>query len=224
MPGHKNSSLRPMPISSCVVVLECANMHAYIQPSQDLSRDLCHHEQGTGAPFTQTHRFTGTILEIEMFPGSLEETASRLAEEYKQHGYSVCNETEQSPEILGQTLLMRLRPVTLTVQTYVLTCEPKQDTTYPCIYVGKTMNLTARIIQHSQGTAAHFTRQHRLIKVQSILLCGGSTAEEVVLHETALTLQHMRKHIENYGEDAWDSVRGGRYTALTMGKPWELRT
>ena len=224
MSAHKNSSLRPMPITSCVVVLECANKHAYIQPSQDLSRDLCHHEQGTGAPYTQKHRFTGTILQIEMFPDNIQETASRLAAEYKHNGYSVCNETDQTPEILGQTLLMRLQPVTLTVQTYVLTCEPRQSTTYPCIYVGKTMNLTARLIQHWQGTAAHFTREYKPQKVESILLCGGSTAEEVIQHETALTLHHMRNYIQKHGEDAWESVRGGRYTALTMGKPYELRS
>ena len=159
-----------------------------------------------------------------MFPGNLPETAQRLAEEYKQQGYLVCNETDQPPDILGQTLLMRLQPVTLTVQTYVLTCEPRQGTTYPCVYVGKTMNLTARLIQHWQSTAAHFTREHKPIKVESILMCGGSSAEEVVKHETALTLQHMRQHIQRYGQDAWESVRGGRYTALTMGRPYELRS
>jgi predicted GIY-YIG superfamily endonuclease len=116
---HKNSSLRPMSVTSAIVALECADRHVYIQASQDLSRDLCHHEQDTGSPFTKEHKFTGTILAVEMFPDDLQQAAFRMAEEYIAKGFSVCNEFTLSADELGEVLLMRLQPVAVTVQTYV---------------------------------------------------------------------------------------------------------
>ena len=221
--SHKNSSLRPMAVSSAVIALECADKHVYIQASQDLSRDLCHHEQGTGSLFTKQHPFTGNILTVEMFSDDLQQSASRLAEEYIAKGYSVCNEFELAAEELAEILVMRMQPVTLTVQTYVLLCEPLAGNDYCTVYVGKTMNLTARILQHWQGTAAHWTGQHKPIRVEKIIMCGGSTAEEVVQHETEFTIEYMRESMTNHGDEAWSSVRGGKYTALQMGKPYELR-
>jgi len=125
---HKNSSLRPMTVSSAVIALECTDNNVYIQASQDLSRDLCHHEQRTGSPFTREHQFTGTILAVELFSDDMQQSASRLAEEYIAKGYSVCNEFELAAEQLAEILVMRMQPVTLTVQTYVLLCEHSQAT------------------------------------------------------------------------------------------------
>ena len=149
--SHKNSSLRPMAVSSAVIALECADKHVYIQASQDLSRDLCHHEQGTGSLFTKQHPFTGNILTVEMFSDDLQQSASRLAEEYIAKGYSVCNEFELAAEELAEILVMRMQPVTLTVQTYVLLCKPLAGNDYCTVYVGKTMNLTARIYSTGKG-------------------------------------------------------------------------
>jgi predicted GIY-YIG superfamily endonuclease len=221
--SHKNSSLRPMAVSSAVIALECTDKHVYIQATQDLSRDLCHHEQGTGSPFTKQHPFTGNILTVEMFSKDLQHTASRLAEEYIAKGCSVCNEFEMDAEELAEIFVMRMQPVTLTVQTYVLLCEPLPEKDYCTVYIGKTMNLTARILQHWQGTAAHWTSQHKPIRVEKLILSGGSSAEEVIQHETKLTLEYMREWMTKHGEDAWHSIRGGKYTSLQLGKPYELR-
>ena len=212
-----------MSVKSAVVALECAGRHVYIQASQDLSRDLCHHEQGTGAPFTKDHKFTGTILTVEMFPDDLQQAAFRMAEEYIAKGFSVCNEFTLSADELGEVLLMRLQPVAVTVQTYVLYCSPLAGVDYCSVYVGKTMNLTARLQQHWDGTAAHWTREHKPVRVENILMCGGSSAEEVVAHETELTLEYMREWMTKHGDVAWASIRGGKYTSLQLGKPHELQ-
>ena len=53
-------------------------------------------------------------------------------------------------------------------------------------------------------------------------MCGGSSAEEVIAHETQLTLEYMREWMTKHGEDAWNSIRGGKFTALQMGKPYDL--
>jgi predicted GIY-YIG superfamily endonuclease len=174
--AHKNSSLRPMNVSSVVVALECADKHVYIQATQDLSRDLCHHVQGTGALFTRVHAFTGTVLAVEMFSDNLQQTASRLAEVYVANGHFVCNEFELPPCEVVEIARMRLEPVRVTVQTYVLLCTPLPDNDFCTVYVGKTMNLTARLLQHWQGTAAHWTGQHKPLRVEKILMHGGDTA------------------------------------------------
>ena len=41
-------------------------------------------------------------------------------------------------------------------------------------------------------------------------------------HEDEVTLALMRKAQRLHGPNAWASVRGGRYTAITMGRPHEL--
>eukprot|EP01043_Picozoa_sp_COSAG02_P049855 COSAG02_NODE_5054_length_4687_cov_7.076504_3_plen_263_part_00 len=219
---HKNSSLRPIEVHSAVVVLECQDKHAYIQTSQDLSRDLCHHAQKTGSPFTRDHPFTGKILSLNMFPGNLNETCTAMAAEYIALGYTVCNEMECSPDVLATTFLMRMEPVLVSVQTYVLRCNPRPNTEYDTIYIGKTQNLSSRLMQHWTGTAAHWTREHKPIEVIEILMSGGSSYEEVYRHETELTLNYMRDCMKEHGPDAWGSVRGGKYTAIHMGKPHEL--
>ena len=54
-------------------------------------------------------------------------------------------------------------------------------------------------------------------------MCGGSSAEEVIAHETQLTLEYMKEWTTRHGDQGWASVRGGKYTAPAMGKPYELR-
>eukprot|EP01047_Picozoa_sp_COSAG01_P002379 COSAG01_NODE_63_length_29632_cov_270.650662_28_plen_142_part_00 len=134
-------------------------------------------------------------------------------------GWSVQNEFEVGPEVLQQIFRMRLQPVDLKVQTYVLETTPIAGTTYNGIYVGKTQNLSLRLPHHWVGTGARWTRLHKPLSIKTILLDGGETAEEVSNHENQVTLGLMRQFIRDHGPDGWKSVRGGSYTEVYMTGP-----
>ena len=69
--------------------------------------------------FTVEHPPTGRVS-VKMFETNLEATAESMAAEYMERGYIVMNEFELSTEILAQIYRMRLSPVLLKVQTYIL--------------------------------------------------------------------------------------------------------
>eukprot|EP01047_Picozoa_sp_COSAG01_P030761 COSAG01_NODE_2156_length_8253_cov_15.131280_7_plen_99_part_00 len=79
--------------------------------------------QGSGSPYTVEHKPTG-IVTVRMFEANLESTARDMAAEYVTRGWSVQNEFEVGPEVLQQIFRMRLQPVDLKVQTYVLVRPP----------------------------------------------------------------------------------------------------
>jgi predicted GIY-YIG superfamily endonuclease len=221
---HQNSSLRPITISSAVCAVECEDEHVYIFPSQDLSRDLEHHAQGTGSIFTMTHPPTGD-LKVRMFNNSYEdivESSSALAEEYKQNGYTVCCELDLTDADLAAIHRMRLAPVTIRCHTYILELTPRTGCEYPGRYIGKTQSLTMRIHHHKAGTGAKFSKENPMIGVHKLLLSGGKTYESSRQHEDAVTLKTMKEYIETYGTDGWQSVRGGSFTALSMNRPHQL--
>jgi predicted GIY-YIG superfamily endonuclease len=225
MPFHKrrklNSSLRPIQVRSAVCAVECENSHCYVFATQDISRDLMHHVQGSGAPFTIEHAPTGRVA-VKMFEDDLEATACTMAAEYVDRGWLVVNEFDLSAEVLVQIYRMRLRPVLLKVQTYILETTPLQGCTYTGRYIGKTQNLSLRLPHHWNKTGANWTKVHPPLSIAAILLEGGSTAEEVVDHENKVTLKLMKEYIEEHGPDGWRSVRGGVWTELNMSKPHEL--
>jgi predicted GIY-YIG superfamily endonuclease len=222
--SHQNSSLRPICIKSGVCAVECQDKHVYIFPTQDLSRDLEHHVQGTGAAFTSAHPPTGEVT-LQSFHDSFDDivaSSHALAEEYKQREYTVCCELELSDTELAAIHRMRLSPVTIRVHTYILELTPCEGCTYPGRYIGKTQSLTMRIHHHEAGTGAKFSKVHPMTGIHKILLDGGETYESSRQHEDAVTLKTMKEYIERYGSDAWQSVRGGSFTALVMAKPHEI--
>jgi predicted GIY-YIG superfamily endonuclease len=214
-------SLRPIQVRSAVCAVECENNHCYVFATQDISRDLMHHVQGSGAPFTVEHAPTGRVA-VKMFEDDLEATACTMAAEYVDRGWLVVNEFDLSAEVLVQIYRMRLRPVLLKVQTYILETTPLQGCTYTGRYIGKTQNLSLRLPHHWNKTGANWTKVHPPLSIAAILLEGGSTAEEVVDHENKVTLKLMKEYIEEHGPDGWRSVRGGVWTELNMSKPHEL--
>jgi predicted GIY-YIG superfamily endonuclease len=215
---QKNSSLRPIDVQTSIAAVECVDNHVYIFPTQDLSRDLCHHMQGSGSPFTVTHRPTGTVS-VRMFVTDLENAAREMVEAYASRGFITQNEFDLSADAILQVYRMRLRPVRLTVQTYVLETTALPGVGYTGCYVGKTQNLSLRLPHHWAGTGARWTRLHKPLTVTSISMEGGDTADEVSAHENMITLQLMREYITQYGEDSWKSVRGGDYTDVHMSHP-----
>ena len=55
---QKNSSLRPIDVQTSIAAVECADNHVYIFPTQDLSRDLCHHTNELERQCLKRIRFT----------------------------------------------------------------------------------------------------------------------------------------------------------------------
>eukprot|EP01049_Picozoa_sp_SAG25_P001581 SAG25_NODE_73_length_17157_cov_11.762575_6_plen_230_part_00 len=216
--NNKNSSLRPIQVTSTVCAVECADNHCYIFATQDISRDLCHHMQGSGAPFTIDHTPTGRVS-VKMFETNLEATAESMAAEYMERGYNVMNEFELSTEDLAQVYRMRLAPVSLKVQTYILETTALPGCSYTGRYIGKTQNLSLRLPHHWNETGARWTKTYKPLSVIAILLDGGDTAEEVKKHENKITLDTMRAYIQNYGPDGWRSIRGGDYVDVNMNFP-----
>jgi predicted GIY-YIG superfamily endonuclease len=215
---QKNSSLRPIDVQTSIAAVECANNHVYIFPTQDLSRDLCHHMQGSGSPFTVAHAPTGKVA-VRMFVKDLENTTREMVAAYASCNYTVQNEFDLSADAILQVYRMRLQPVRLTVQTYVLETTALPNVSYNGRYVGKTQNLSLRLPHHWAGTGARWTRLHKPLTVANISMAGGDTAEEVSQHEDMVTLNLMQEYIDTYGEDGWRSVRGGRFTEAYMSHP-----
>jgi predicted GIY-YIG superfamily endonuclease len=215
---QKNSSLRPIDVQTSIAAVECANNHVYIFPTQDLSRDLCHHMQGSGSPFTVAHAPTGKVA-VRMFVTDLENAAREMVAAYASRDYTVQNEFDLSADAILQVYRMRLQPVRLTVQTYVLETTALPGVSYTGRYVGKTQNLSLRLPHHWVGTGARWTRLHKPVGVASISLVGGDTAEQVSEHEDAVTLNLMQEYIDTYGEDGWRSIRGGRWVEAYMSHP-----
>ena len=60
---------------------------------------------------------------------------------------------------------------------------------------------------------------YRLLRVD---LERGDSYSDSRSHEDEVTLALMREAQRLHGPNAWASVRGGRYTAIAMGRPHEL--
>ena len=220
--AHKNSSLRPVDVQSSIFALQCANDSVYLLVTQDASRDLEHFRQGSGSPFCAQHPFE-RVLEVALTPGdALTETATSLAAAYRDRGKLVCSEYEMTPEELGAIALMRRAPVKVGVHTYVLELQPIPGHGYPAHYVGKSQDLTKRWANHWASTAAKWTARHRPVRVIRVDLERGASYSDSRSHEDEVTLALMREAQRLHGPNAWASVRGGRYTAITMGRPHEL--
>ena len=67
-----------------------------------------------------------------------------------------------------------------------------------------------------------WTAKHHPVHVVRVDLERGDSYEGSHTHEDQVTLEVMREHQRRHGDDAWGSVRGGKYTDLYMNKPWEL--
>ena len=93
---------------------------------------------------------------------------------------------------------------------------------YPAHYVGKSQDLTKRWANHWASTAAKWTARHRPVRVVRVDLERGDSYADSRSHEDEVTLALMREAQRLHGANAWASVRGGRYTAITMGRPHEL--
>jgi predicted GIY-YIG superfamily endonuclease len=167
-----NSSLNPIRLQTSLCAVECEDEDGfefcYIQPSQDLSRDLMHHLQGSGSPYTQTYKPTGKVG-IKLFVTDVEAESKALAEEYKAKDFSVFSELEQTDAYIAQCMRMRLAPVDLLVQTYVLECEPLANCNYTGRYIGNTQNLSLRIPHHFNRTGANWTKLHKPIGVFEVI-------------------------------------------------------
>jgi predicted GIY-YIG superfamily endonuclease len=97
-------------ISSALLAIECADQHCYIFATQDMSKAISHHLQGSGSPFTVKHKPTGKVT-ARMFETDLQSTARVMAEEYATHGWIVQNEFELSADELVSVYHMQLQPV-----------------------------------------------------------------------------------------------------------------
>eukprot|EP01043_Picozoa_sp_COSAG02_P051594 COSAG02_NODE_5452_length_4304_cov_38.141040_1_plen_115_part_00 len=107
---------------------------------------------------------------------------------------------------------------------YVLRCEPREGTEYSTLYVGATLNTHQRITQHFAGTGARFTQTHHPVAVEALHVDVGDSNESVLEREQRITLEYMRRYIEQYGDDAWRSVAGAGYTMPhnMQGRPRDL--
>lgn len=222
MSTHRNSSLRPLDIRASLFVLECENNSVYLLCSQNASMDLEHFRQGTGSTFCQANRFTGNVLEVHLCPDNMKATAESLAEAYRGRGYTVCSEAEMSHIQLGTNVLLRRAPVRVNCHTYVLELQPLPGTDYPALYVGKSQDLTKRWANHWEGTAAKWTDRYKPVRVQRIDLDRGESYDQSRTHEDDVTLALMREMMAKHGPQAWNSVRGGRWTRMDMERPAQL--
>lgn len=222
MSTHRNSSLRPLDIRASLFVLECENNSVYILCSQNASMDLEHFRQGTGSTFCQANRFTGNVLEVYLCPDNMKATVESLAEVYRERGYTVCSEAEMSPIELGTNVLLRRAPVRVNCHTYVLELQPLPGTDFPALYIGKSQDLTKRWANHWNGTAAKWTDRYKPVRVQRIDMDRGESYDQSRSHEDYVTLTLMREMVAKHGQDGWNSVRGGRFTRLDMGRPTQL--
>ena len=117
-----------------------------------------------------------------------------------------------------------LQPLTLYPWVYVLRCKPREGTSYPSFYVGATLNSHQRITQHFTGSGARFTQAHPPIAVEALYVDVGDSDETVLQREQRITLELMRRHIAEHGEEAWRSVAGGGYSMphQMRGRPRDL--
>ena len=106
-----------------------------------------------------------------------------------------------------------LQPLTLYPWVYVLRCKPRAGTDYPSFYAGATLNCHQRITQHFTGCGARFTQAHPPIAVEALYVDVGDSDETVLQREQRITLELMRRHIAEHGEEAWRSVAGGGYSS-----------
>ena len=103
-----------------------------------------------------------------------------------------------------------LRPVTLHPWVYVLRCKSRENTNYPSLYVGISLDVHKRITQHFTGHGARFTQAHapEAVEALHVDVDGGGGLDR----ERQITLQLMRAHVEKHGEDAWRSVAGAGWS------------
>ena len=117
-----------------------------------------------------------------------------------------------------------LAPITLHPWVYVLECEPREGTEYPSLYVGVSLAIHKRISQHLAGQGSRFTQVHKPVGVYKLHVDTGETNTTVLEREKSITLQLMRDHITEHGEDAWRSIAGAGYSVphQMRGRPREL--
>ena len=105
-----------------------------------------------------------------------------------------------------------LQPITLRPWVYVLRCKPREGTEYHSLYVGVSLDIHRRVTQHFDGRGARFTKQHPPVAVEALHVDTGDGNTTALEREAAITLELMRKHIAEHGEDAWRSVAGAGYS------------
>ena len=88
-------------------------------------------------------------------------------------------------------------PLLISPCVYVLKCECDN------YYIGITYHFNSRMAQHMIGTGATWTRLHKPISCDRVIINGNKRIEDDV------TLEYMRK----YGVD---KVRGGRWCRTTL--------
>ena len=117
-----------------------------------------------------------------------------------------------------------LAPITLHPWVYVLECEPREGTEYPSLYVGVSLDVHKRISQHLAGRGSRFTQVHKPVGVNKLHVDTGETNTTVLEREKTITLELMRAHIAEHGEDAWRSVAGAGYSMphTMRGRPHGL--
>ena len=117
-----------------------------------------------------------------------------------------------------------LQPITLRPWVYVLRCAPREGTQYHSLYVGVSLDVHRRITQHFDGRGSRFTQTHAPVAVEALHVDTGDSNTTALEREKSITLQLMRDHITEHGEDAWRSVAGAGYSMPQnmAGRPREL--
>ena len=93
-----------------------------------------------------------------------------------------------------------MEPICVHPCVYVLKCEDD------CFYVGISLHFNTRIAQHMGGRGSKWTRLHKPVTVDRVVIPATKKTEDDI------TLEYMRR----YG---WRKVRGGRWCQTDMKRP-----
>ena len=117
-----------------------------------------------------------------------------------------------------------LQSITLHPWIYVLRCQPREETEYPSLYVGVSLDVHRRITQHFTGRGSRFTQAHPPVAVEALHVDTGEGNTTALEREKNITLQLMRQYLTEHGDDAWRSVAGAGYSMphQMAGRPREL--
>jgi len=117
-----------------------------------------------------------------------------------------------------------LQAITLHPWVYTLRCAPREGTDCPTLYVGASLDVHRRVTQHFTGRGARFTQTHAPEAVEELHVDVGDTNETVLERERRITLAHMRRYVEQHGNEAWRSVAGAGWSMphRMAGRPREL--
>ena len=127
-------------------------------------------------------------------------------------GHALGRARKYSPPVSKSMSNNTLQPITLRPWIYVLRCKPREGTEYHSLYVGVSLDVHRRITQHFDGRGSRFTQAHSPVAVEALHVDTGSSNATPLEREQAITLELMRAHIAEHGEDAWRSVAGAGYS------------